>query len=78
MIDQSVRLPKKNWLELVPVDSALVLRPATYSEDSLHLGQIGPRVRTRQHLDNETTQRPNVGFARVRSLFDHFRCHPIY
>ena len=50
----------------------------TDAEDRLHLRQIRPGMRARQHLDDETTERPDVGFARVRSLFHDFGRHPVH
>lgn len=49
-----------------------------HPEDGLHLRQVGPRVRSRKHFNDETTERPNVRLAGVGSLFDDFWRHPIH
>lgn len=49
-----------------------------YLEDGLHLGQLRPWMFAREHLDDETSNAPNVRRARVRLLLYHFGRHPKY
>lgn len=49
---------------------------ATNLEDGLQLCQAWMRMTTREHLNDEAAQRPNVGFAGICCLTDDFRCHP--
>lgn len=45
-------------------------------ENSLHLGELHPRMLTSEHFDDEATKRPNVCLSGVACLLDHFRRHP--
>jgi hypothetical protein len=48
----------------------------THPIDRLHLGQLGPGMRAREHLHDETPDTPNVGFGGIARLLDHFWSHP--
>jgi hypothetical protein len=52
------------------------LSMTTYPEDGLHLRQVRIRMFAREHLDDQTSARPNVRLSRVRSLLDDFGRHP--
>lgn len=45
-------------------------------EDGLQLAAVGEGMGACEHFDNETSQRPDVGLAGVRGLFDDFGGHP--
>lgn len=49
---------------------------STNLEDGLHLRELGIRVLSGQHLDDETAHAPDVGLLRVRCLLHHLGCHP--
>lgn len=48
----------------------------TYLEYGLHLGEIGPRVRAGEHLDDQTPHTPDIRFESVTRLLDYFGRHP--
>lgn len=47
-----------------------------YFKDGLHLGQLRPRMFSRKHFDDETSDAPNVRCARMGFLLYHFGRHP--
>ena len=48
----------------------------TNLEKRLHLIEICPGVGAADHLHNQASKTPNIGFASVRRLLDDFGRHP--
>lgn len=71
------RLAEKNLPILACIFRGRRLRAAIPNlENRLQLAAIRERVRAREHFDDQTSQAPDVGFARVRGLLDDFGSHP--
>jgi hypothetical protein len=53
------------------------IRYAPYLEDGLHLVELGPRMLSSEHLDDQATDAPYISLFRVCYLSYNFWGHPI-